>query len=381
MLELINHLHIRKAAPTPYFLVGILHALSFSFIIVTLPLYIKEFGGNAQIIGIAFAIFAVMKLIFSLLGGYLSQFVRKTSILRISIVMFTIAGLFYYFATNYYVIFVGKFFQGIAAGLFWMSITTLIENGSKEKASILGLFESSRSVISLVAVVLSGFIVSMFSIKLTMLIFVIVFATNVLISQFVVGKEEVEKKVKSTFKHDIGKFVRLNMNIIPTLVAMGFFFGFEEFLPLYGLEIGMSYIELGYLKVCTLVGFVFAPYLSGRFSDRVSRKVPIVVSNVVTIICLSLLFSVKVKIVVGLLLFLISVSIVGTYPSIVATINDRSSKQDSGAYNSMIIAMKNLAFIFAALITGYMFAYVGYQFYFLVLIGVYLVALVASLRV
>ncbi len=140
MLDFIYSFNIlnKKNDLNILYFICIFHALAFSLISITFPLYILEVGGSAFIVGVSSAIFATMKLFLSFFGGYLSDFTGKKNILQISLILFSFSGLIYFFSYDYNSLLIGKFFQGIAGGLFWTSIISLIESSSLYKARASG---------------------------------------------------------------------------------------------------------------------------------------------------------------------------------------------------------------------------------------------------
>ncbi len=388
MIELLHHFTHWKDKLNILYLIGIFHALAFSFISISFPLYVIEVGGTALIVGIAAAIFGIMKLLSSFIGGYFSDFSGRKKTLQLSLILFIISGFLYYFSSHYYSLLIGKLFQGIAGGLFWMSITSLIEeNANKKKATSIGLLQSARSIITLLTVLLSGFIITYFSIRLTLLLFSLIFIFNYTFTLFNFKNEEKIKLNKPCFKFkeftNIVKnflFEKRMASLVPILFAIGVFGGFEAFLPLYGLKLGMNYIELGILKIMTLAGFVFIPFLSGKYSDNISRKTPIILGNLLAIIFIICLFFVTNKYMAMILFLFLTLSIIIPYPSIVAMINERLDKKETGRFNGLLITFKMLGLVISSLLSGYIFNSSNYLYVFLLLGGVFFIAFLSSFK-
>lgn len=351
---------------SPVLLISLFHAIAFGILDITFPLYLRELGGSVAILGVASAIFGAMKLVAALSGGYLSDIVGKRKMMKVSLCFFALAGAIWYASTTTTPLLIGKFMQGIAGGFFWVTLTALLEDSTKEKASTYGFMESSRALVALLAVLLTGYMLTQISLRSTMAIFSIIFLGSLLFSFLRLNKKNRRQRVKKPALFTDMKIFLLEKNgllLLPTIIAMGAYESFVDFIPLYAVDIGMTYIELGMLKMLTLAGFIFIPFISGRYSDLHSRKTPIIIGAALAGACF-LTLNIAEGMLVFALFFLLSFAVICCQPTVIALVNDNLKPAESGRFNGVLISLNMIALIVSSLINGVLIDAFGYTYMF-----------------
>lgn len=249
----------------------------FSAIAPLLPDYVSDLGLSKAQAGVLTAAYAAGTLLCSFPAGWLAARLGPRRTVIVGLLLLGVSSVFFGFAEDYALLVGARFVQGVAGALIWSgSLTWLITTAPPERrGSVIGTALGAAVAGALVGPALGALAAEIG----TALVFSGVLAVAVALAVFASRTPEARTPERQDLREVIGTIFSR-----PILIATGFvaipstmFGAVEVLVPLRIDELGGGHglIAGGFIAGATLEA-VLAPF-SGRYSDRVGRRGPIMV--------------------------------------------------------------------------------------------------------
>ncbi|MGL1931040.1 MAG: MFS transporter [Desulfotalea sp.] len=333
----------------------------------SLPLLITNMGGNQMAVGFIAGISALTGILFSFPAGYLSDRIGRYRMLLISGFVFATAPFLYIFATEVWQIGIIRFYHGLATAIFgpvaMAYVADLYQSSRGEKigwfstATLLGRFSAPALGGLILAVSASG---DMSGFTVLYLVCGITGVGAVLVMYLIPVEQEIKPTAeKLVLTPSLKKGVLEILSNTKLMITCGveaailFAYGiFETFLPLRGINVGLSIWEVGLCISVQIVTIAISKPVLGRLSDRHGRPIQIIGGTVLAAVCMLLLafsFSFLTLLVSSIFLGL-SISIVTSASS--AHIADLSSENNHGAAMGMLGSIMDIGHTVGPIVGG-----------------------------
>ncbi len=330
-----------------------------------LPLFAKELGSDAALIGLIAAFSPLAGMLFSFPVGVLSDNYGRKKLLVASAAIFVTAPLLYMFVQNPVFLIPARFFHGFATAILGPVISAIIaERFSKNKGEMLGWYSSAtlvgRTMAPLVGGAIIGFFIASPGLAKYHYVYMFAFAAAIPVFAMILFYKEntpiVKKQVSfHSFKKSFDDFFS-NRNLRATaLVDMSIYFtfgAFETYMPLLMLSEGFSAYYIGIVFSIQVLSIALTKPIFGKWSDNTDKRMQIVLGM------LMLGGSVAaVPIFPGLMQFIALSMLAGLGMSLssVATsafIADLAKKEELGASMGALSSIMDVGQSFGPIVTG-----------------------------
>ncbi|MCX7027114.1 MAG: MFS transporter [Spirochaetes bacterium] len=261
-----------------------------------LPLFMKSMQAGTDVIGTIAAISPLAGIVFSFPVGLLADRLGKKRLLVVAAFVFLLAPLCYLLVVNPWWLIPIRFFHGIATAILGPVSAALILGEYKEnKGQMLGIYSSATLVGRTLAPILGGAVISLFAAFSGgwnfRLVYVVAFllALPVFVLSFLMpGDKSPESGVKKVTLRDFGSslaaFVTNGRLLGTALVEMATYFtygAFETYLPLYLQSKGLPPYQIGLIFSLQILAIALTKPFFGGLSDRIDRRVQILVGILV----------------------------------------------------------------------------------------------------
>ena len=356
-----------------------------------LPLFADSIGTPEYLLGIVAAASTIPGILISLPAGSLSDVFGRKKILILSGIIFASSPFLYLLVVVPWHLIIIRFYHGFATAIFVpVANAAIAERFSKRRGERLSIFSSVTIVGRTIAPFLGGYILSATSSNFNDLYVSVGLAGVIalLVAMMLLGKESakneeqvVQKRKESegfhVFLSNWKKVFQKRGILVASAVesVMYYTFGaFEFFLVSYVQSIGLDETLIGAIAGLQLVTIAISKPFMGRLSDRIGRRIPIIIGLItssVPLIVTSLTTSfsdlIAVSVVYGLGFSLVT-------SSTVALVSDLAGKELYGASMGFLSAVMDIGQASGPIITGFVLATsAGFFGAFLALGGILLV--------
>ena len=261
-----------------------------------LPLFVKSMNAGTDVIGTIAAISPLAGILFSFPVGLLADKLGKKRLLIVAAFVFLLGPVFYLLVANPWWLIPIRFFHGIATAILGPVSAAIILGEYKEnKGQMLGIYSSATLVGRTLAPILGGAVISLFAALSGgwnyRLVYVAAFflAVPVFILSFLMPNDRLsESGIKRVTPRDFGAsllgFVTNGRLLGTALVEMATYFtygAFETYLPLYLQGKGLPPYQIGLIFSLQVLAIALTKPFFGRLSDRIDRRVQILVGILV----------------------------------------------------------------------------------------------------
>lgn len=265
-------------------LVGLLAYLSYNMIRTpVLPLFAQELGAGAKLIGLVVAASTITGIFVKLPSGILAEVIGSERVLRAALVVFGVVPFAYLFVRRVAVLILLRFVHGLGTALFApVAMTVVARLFPAQRGEFLGWYFSSTQVGKLVGPILGGFFLGLFGYDHTFLICgAIGLSGLVLMAVYPVLLRHPDFPApfgSLNVGHFMGEFQQVirDLRVLVTsgmealqMLASG---ALMAFLPIYGVQAGLSPAQVGFLFGVQGVSALVGKPLVGRLSDRIGRR-------------------------------------------------------------------------------------------------------------
>ena len=338
-----------------------------------LPLFAESIGTPEYLMGIVAAASTIPGILVSLPAGSLSDIFGRRKVLILSSVIFASAPFLYLLVTLPWQLITVRFYHGFATAIFVpVANATIAEGFPKHRGEKMSTFSSATAVGRMVAPFLGGYILSVtssnyhdlyVSVGIAGVIALLVAMTLPRKGSTKNEEQELQKMWKSNnfsgFLSNWKKVIQNRGVLVTSAVesAIYYTFGaFEFFLALYAKSIGLDEFLVGVILGLQLVMVVISKPFMGWLSDRIGRRIPIVIGLIVasaplivTSLATSFVELAAVSVMYGLGFSLVT-------SSTVALVSDLVSKELYGASMGFLSTIMDVGQALGPIITGFILA-------------------------
>jgi len=335
-----------------------------------LPLFAESIGTPEYLMGIVAAASTIPGILVSLPAGSLSDIFGRRKVLILSSIVFASAPFLYLLVILPWQLIIVRFYHGFATAIFVpVANAAIVEKFPKRRGEKISIFSSVTVIGRTVAPLLGGYILSASSSKYHDLYVsvggagVIALLVAMMLPRTVSTKNEERKFQKmrenkgflSNWKEVIQKRGVLVASAVES--AIYYTFGaFEFFLVLYAQSIGLDEFPIGVLAFLQFVMVVLSKPFMGWVSDRIGRRIPIIIGLIVagmplivTSLATNFVELVAVSVMYGLGFSLVT-------SSTVALVSDLVSKELYGASMGFLSTIMDVGQALGPIITGFILA-------------------------
>lgn len=353
-----------------------------------LPLFAESIGTPEYLMGFVAAASTIPGILVSFPAGSLSDIFGRRKVLILSSVIFASAPFLYLLVALPWQLIVVRFYHGFATAIFVpVANAAIADRFPKRRGEKMSIFSSVTVVGRSVAPFLGGYILSATSSNYhNLYVSVGVAGVIALLVAMTLPKKEFMKNEEQEFQNtseskgflnNWKKVIQKRGVLVTSAVesAIYYTFGaFEYFLALYARSIGLDEFLIGVIAGLQLLMVVLSKPFMGWLSDRISRRIPIIMGLIVAsvpLIVASLATSfwelIAVSVMYGLGFSLVT-------SSTVALVSDLTSKELHGASMGFLSTIMDVGQASGPIITGFILASgAGFSGAFVALGGVLLV--------
>jgi MFS transporter, ACDE family, multidrug resistance protein len=278
-------------------LAGFVTSFGAYVVAANLPSYSRETGAGLIVIGFLIALYDIAEIFIKPLGALLSRKIGEWAVLRIGLVLFSLASGLYLFLPSEYLV-LTRLLQGVAAAFFSvMSMTLLIRYFMERKGMALGIYGAFKNSGYVLAPTIGGLFVYYHGFQS---IFILCFGIAVLViglTYLAQPKEPVSgtlplprKNKKAPALKDLCESLK-NRRTLPIFLIMFFnmifmaaFFGF---LPVLLSSKGLGPVDAGFVLALNAAVYLAVQPFAGRLSDSLGRKKVITLGLALCTLCIS----------------------------------------------------------------------------------------------
>jgi len=341
--------------------------IGFGLIMPFIPIYAEDFGASDIEIGLMVGLFAVVRLIFSPIGGWTADRIGRKPSMVFAMFLYSVNMALFGFANSLYELYLYRAMQGAASGLMWPVAMTYIGDVVKDedRGKAMGLYSLMFATGTAVGPLMGGAISTRFDLSIAFFVTAVMALISALLLQFMVKESHhVERRDRRTgLREALGEFRLSRVTLHPRTfmgISMGsftVFFGIAvlyTMLPIYGKnDLNLTDLDIGILF--TLIGIiqVIIMFPAGVAGDRMGKKKIILLGSTIAMI-----FSFMIPLASGFLVLLV---IVGIYtigrslarPLFPAIITSLTLKKNRGKGMGIYTLSQNLAFALGSTAGGY----------------------------
>ena len=340
-----------------------------------LPLFADSIGTPEYLMGIIAAASTIPGILVSLPAGSLSDILGRRKVLILSGIIFASAPPLYLLVTLPWQLITARFYHGFATAIFVpVANAAIAERFPKRRGEKISTFSSVTFVGRSVAPFLGGYILSATSsnyhdlyVSVGMAGVIALLVSMTLPRKKSTKNEEQEFQKTSESKGFLSnwKAVIQKRGVLVTSAvesAMYYTFGaFEFFLVLYAKSIGLDDFLTGIIVGLQPIMVVLSKPFMGWFSDRIGRRIPIIIGLIVasvplivTSLATSFLGLVAVSAMYGLGFSLVT-------SSTVALVSDFARKELYGASMGFLSTIMDVGQALGPIITGFILSSAGFS--------------------
>ena len=264
-----------------------LDSVGYGLVVPVLPLYAKQLGASDFAVGFLFATYAIALCLAAIPFGILSdRFGRKPFVL---FGMFAMAAafVFYALAKSYPVLVVARVLDGLTAAATWSAALALLGDRfpGSEMGSKMGWTMSAAAIGGIAGPLIGGTLSDAFGYRAPFYTIAVACLVGGCVALFLEERKVPRRALSAGWRMLKPVFTNRNVMIacLVTLVTTMGLGLLEPILPIYFKDtFGMTRTSIGIVFGLTMLFYAIASPLSGKLSDRVGRKRPILAGLLLT---------------------------------------------------------------------------------------------------
>lgn len=330
-------------------------------------IYIKGVVGNYSGVGYVFATYYLLGLIFSLLLGLILDKVNKIKIIRAFLIFYLPFSYLFLNIRNSLQFIYFKIYHGIIATGFWVSSEAYIRQHSPKAMTVesMAIFDVSFALALIVGGLLSAFLITVFGFNLFYSISVFSFIALIASTLLLNHKKT---KLKIRFFSDLKKeFCDFKYNkrlkklslflFLYTIVSATMFIIF----PLFLKHVGAKLWQIGIIFSLMMIPYTF----EGFFALIKKRKHLLLFSLFFSSLVFLTMFFISNIILLFFISFIIALCFSAINPIISGKLTETMSTRKRGELSGILSAIRNISYIFSALLSGLISDAFGLNYVFL----------------
>jgi DHA1 family multidrug resistance protein-like MFS transporter len=354
-----------------------------------LPLFGHSLGASGAYLGLIVAASTITGVVLKLPAGALSDLWGRRVLLRIGAVFFAVPPFLYGFGHSAEALLALRFVHGMATAIYGPVASAVVASPSaRGRAARLGFLASAQDIGSASGPLVGGFVLawtaSYYDVYWVVGIVGVVAMIMIwtLPSEVTIGQIEVAAGGPSRwsqFKTGLWLVVTSPPVLLTSAMEASMWLGYGAFLaffPIYGHSIGLSVTTITLiLGVLLITSFIWKP-ISGWVSDRIGRKPMISAGLALGAVALPAIMTSRNPLVLGLLSFLLGLSVATVTPSTNAFVADLVKSRSLGAAMGVFGTIWDSGEALGPILAGALLGATTYSFSFIFIAAVMLVAMI-----
>ncbi|HEX7575912.1 MAG TPA: MFS transporter [Candidatus Methanoperedens sp.] len=327
---------------------------SFYFLLITLPIYIKEIGGTESEIGLIIGVFTISAVVLRpFIGQEVDRRGRK-KILIAGLLVFLMSMLLYNYTNSVTSLLLLRVFHGIGWGAATTAATTLIADIAppKRRGEAMGIFGMASNVAMAIGPVLSMILLQAYDFPILFMIGAGIALVSLLLAL------PISETIASHPKTPL--FSREALFASTLMFTVSLTYGsLMSFLSLFAQKQGIA--NPGLFFTVFAMTLILVRAFAGKLSDKKGRKFVILPGMILTASGLWVLSTAS-----SLPVFLIAALLYGlgfglVHPSLMALLVDSVSEEGLGAAMGTFTASFDLGIGMGSILLGFVLQYFGFQ--------------------
>lgn len=309
-----------------------------------LPLFGHSLGATGAFLGLIVGASTLTGVILKLPAGALSDLWGRRTLLRLGAVFFALPPFLYVFVHSAGALLALRFIHGLATAIYGPVASAVVASlSTRGRAARLGFFASAQDIGSAAGPLVGGFVLAWTASYYDVYWLVGVVGVVAMIMIWTLPREVTIGQIESApggpsrwtqFKAGLWMVVTSPPVLLTSAMEASMWLGYGAFLaffPIYGHAIGLSVpVITVILGILLLTSLIWKP-ISGWVSDRIGRKPMISLGLTLGAIALPAIMSSRNAFVLGLLSFLLGLSVATVTPSTNAFVADLVKSRSLGA--------------------------------------------------
>ena len=352
-----------------------------------LPLFGHSLGATGAYLGLIVAASTLTGVLLKLPAGALSDLWGRRVLLRLGAIFFALPPFLYVFVHSAGALLALRFVHGIATAVYGPVASAVVASlSARGRAARLGFLASAQDIGSASGPLVGGFVLAWTAsyydvywivgvVGVVAMIMIWTLPVDVTIGQIEAGAGGPSRW--SQFKTGLWMVVTSPPVLLTSAMEASMWLGYGAFLaffPIYGHGIGLSVTTITViLGVLLLTSFIWKP-VSGWVSDRIGRKPMISLGLVLGAIALPAIVTSRNPLVLGLLSFLLGLSVATVTPSTNAFVADLVKSRSLGAAMGVFGTIWDSGEAGGPILAGALLGVTTYSFSFLLIAAIMLAA-------
>ncbi len=370
--------------------------IGFGLIMPFIPTYAEDFGASDAEIGLMVGLFAIVRMIFSPIGGWTADRIGRKPSMVFAMFLYSVNMVMFGFATTLFELFLYRALQGAASGLMWPVAMTYIGDVVKDedRGKAMGLYTLTFATGTAVGPILGGTISLWYGISSAFFVTAVMALISAFMLLFMVKESHVvekrEKQVESNtrfgyrLRRGVGdliddfritrltRFPRTFIGI--TLGSFCMFFGMAvmySMLPILGRnKLNLSDWDIG--LVFTIIGIIQVLFMfpAGVFGDSIGKKRIILVGSIIAAVFSGFVAVANSLWVLMIIIVLYTFGRSIARPLFPAIITSLTKKENRGKGMGIYTFAQNVAFASGSTLGGYVSGLWGREIPFILASGI-----------
>jgi DHA1 family multidrug resistance protein-like MFS transporter len=339
----------------PIYLVAFFVVMGLSIIVPALPLYARDFGATDIMIGALIAGFGVARVVFDIPAGIFAERISEKKVLQIGLAIITVSSVGAAIATNYWFLLAARVLEGIGSALYVTTAATIVSTATelRRRGRAISYYTAAILLGAIAGPAVGGIVIPLWGKNSPFLVYAALAAISMVISHSTVSSSKKPPMEKIDFRilND-----RSQLLISIATLAMAFMWtGLElTVVPIFAYDnLSISPTSLGLVLTSAALANLFSTLIIGRLSDRLGRKIPIVISYLMSAFAAFLLAS-STNLETFFLYGLIYGLATGAWGQTSAWAADVGPKEKMGTVMGANRMMGDLGFVIGPLALGYL---------------------------
>ncbi|MBS3782064.1 MAG: MFS transporter [Candidatus Thermoplasmatota archaeon] len=368
--------------------------IGFGLVMPFLPVYAETYGATDTLIGWMMAVFAVVRLFFSPVGGWLADKIGRKPLMVFGMFLYTVVMFMFGLANTLPELFIYRGAQGAASGLVWPVAMAYIGDVVREedRGKAMGLYTLTFATGNAVGPMLGGLIAGNFGLSVPFFFTSGLALTSGLLLLFGLKEsfegemqrrgEKVKRmtRIKNVLTKPMGYLKSITPHPVTFLgISIGSFTVFlglavlYPMLPIYGKNLlDLSVTQIGY--IFTIIGAVQVVFMfpSGTLADRIGKKKMIVSGSLMASIFIGAIIFAIGYYTLAFIVILYTIGRSLARPSIPALVTSLTPKQNRGKGMGIYTFFQNMAWAAGSFVSGMISDAFGrkYPFIFAFFVGI-----------
>ena len=353
-----------------------------------LPAFATDLGAGPELLGVIVAASTITGVFFKLPAGTLSDMLGRKRMMVLGALFFAFPPFLYPLVNDPWSLLALRFVHGFATAIF-SPVAAAYVAGLREqgRGARLGWFASANDIGATGGPMIGGFL--LYFTASYPVTYLTVGGLGVLTLVIVLLLPEIEPaRVRETktfgqrmaeFRQGVGEVLSVPPILIASSIEAVMYFGYAAFLgflPIYAKQVGLNNAEIALVLGAQLVAAMIVKPLAGTLSDRLGRKLVIIVGLLFCVVALPLIFRSESFAAFALMSALLGIGVGTVTPVTNALIADLASAKRLGAAMGVFGTVFDFGEAIGPIVAGFLIGSLGYAATFDVLAGMTLAATV-----